>query len=506
MRGVRTILFAAALWSGAAQAQEVQTSPAPDAVAVTVYRAPFRSASEKIELRYLGGYALITETRTIRIPQGRATIRFEGVASGILPESAIVTGLPQGVREKNLDAELLSAASLYNRGYARPVTLRRTRDGKTVEERAVIRSGPAGAAIVETERGFEVLNCGPTDDAIAYDAVPPGLSAKPTLSIETESPQGGTATVTLSYLAWGFDWQANYVATLQEGGKAADLFAWVTLASTDMTSFENAQTMVMAGKVNRTTGRTSNPFESTDSFEFQCYLPLGDDDADVPPPPPPMMAPPPPPPPAPMMAERVVVTGSRIRPVVQENLGDLKAYRVPEPTTLAAKSQKQVALLAKDAVPVDIFYASTISFWRASPPQVRLRAMNKVDKGLGLPLPAGPVALFERQGARELLIGESSTDDKAVGEEVELKFYVASNVTLEHRALAPAPGKRPFELTLRNANPFPVRFEGEFDIDEDAVKDPSVRFVRKDGRNLWATTVPANGSAQLRYTVVVTEP
>lgn len=497
-RGLAALLL---LFGGQAYGQSVQTSPAPDAVAVTVYRAPDRSAQEKIDLSYLGGYALISETRTIRLPAGRATIRFEGVASGILPESAIVTGLPQGVREKNLDGELLSAASLYNRGYARPVTLRRTRDGRTVEERAIIRSGPAGSAIVETDRGFEVLNCGPTDDAIVYDAVPPGLSAKPTLSIETDSPQAGTATVTLSYLAWGFDWQANYVATLREGAGSADLFAWVTLASTDTTSFPDAQTMVMAGKVNRSSSRMSNPYQLADVFEFRCYLPP--DRANEPIyPPPPMMAPPPPPPPAaPMMAEAVVVTGSRVRPVTQENLGDLKAYRVPDPTTLAARSQKQVALMARDAVPVTLVYASTISFYDASTPQLRIRAMNKADRGLGLPLPAGPVALFERQGDRDLLIGQSFTDDKAVGEEVELKFWDQSNLTLTFGTGPNEPGRRRFDLTLRNANPFPVRFEGEFDIDESAVTEPSTPLAKKNGRNLWATTVPANGTANLRYTV-----
>jgi hypothetical protein len=503
VRALRTLLLMAVAWGGVAQAQEVQTSPAPDAVAVTIYRAPYRSATEKLSLDYLAGYALITETRTIRVPEGRAVIRFEGVASGILPESAIVTGLPQGVREKNLDGELLSAASLYNRGYARPVTLRRTRDGKTVEERAIIRSGPAGSAIVETTRGFEVLNCGPTQDAIAYDAVPQGLSAKPTLSVETQSSQAGTATVTLSYLAWGFDWQANYVATLHEGAKSADLFAWVTLASTDMTSFEHAQTMVMAGKVNRTTGRTSNPYESADTFEFRCYLPLDQEGERLPPPPPPVMPAPPPPPPAPAMAEAIIVTGSRVRQVVQEDLGDLKAYRVPDATTVAARSQKQVALLAKDAVPVSLVYASTVSFGGASQPQLRIRALNKVDKGLGLPLPAGPVALFERQNGRELLVGESFTDDKALGEEVELKFSTASNLTLEFVARPGEPGRSPFELVLRNANPFPIRFEAEFNIDENAVKNPSTPFTKRNGRNLWATTVPANGTANLRYTVLV---
>ena len=79
----------------------------------------------------------------------------------------------------------------------------------------------------------------------------------------------------------------------------------------------------------------------------------------------------------------------------------------------------------------------------------------------------------------------------------------ASNVTLEHRAFASETRRQRFELTLRNANPFAVRFEGEFDIDENAVKDPSTRFARKNGRNLWVTTVPANGTQNLRYTVIV---
>jgi hypothetical protein len=501
VRGLRTlILLTAALIGGAAHAQSVQTSAAPDAVAVTVYRAPDRDADTKIILGWLGGYALITETRTITIPAGRAVIRFEGVASGILPESAIVTGLPAGVREKNLDGELLSAASLYSRGYARPVTLRRTRDGNTVEEQAVIRSGPEGSAIVETERGFEVLNCGPTEDAIVYDGVPAGLSAKPTLSVETDSPQGGRATVTLSYLAWGFDWQANYVATMHEGAGAADLFAWVTLASTDMTSFADAETMVVAGKVNRTAGRTSNPYESADPFEFGCYLKEDRrafmnvaDSA------PGMLAPPPPP--APMMAEAIVVTGSRMRKVVQEDLGDLKAYRVPEPTTVAAKSQKQVALLSRDAVPVRIVYVSDFYADHATPPRIELRAVNKADKGLGLPLPAGPVALFERQDGRELLIGESSTGDKAVGEDVEIEFGAASNVTLELRNVKNEPRGRQFEAVVRNANPFAIRYEGDFEIGDMQVRKASAKLAKKDGRNLWAVTVPANGSVTLRYTL-----
>ena len=40
----------------------------------------------------------------------------------------------------------------------------------------------------------------------------------------------------------------------------------------------------------------------------------------------------------------------------QEDLGDLKLYRLPEPVTVAAYGQKQVAFLQRPAVPVELVY------------------------------------------------------------------------------------------------------------------------------------------------------
>ena len=85
----------------AAQDSGVVSSPTPQAVSVTVYRDPGRGSfgDGTLNLDWLGGFALVTETRTVRLPAGRATIRFEGVAGGIVPASAIVTGLPGGTVE-----------------------------------------------------------------------------------------------------------------------------------------------------------------------------------------------------------------------------------------------------------------------------------------------------------------------------------------------------------------------------------------------------------------------
>src|SRR6185503_17474003 len=98
----------------------------PDHVAVTVYRDPGRSVEQQPNLAWLDGYALISETRTVTLPAGETELRFEGVAGGIVPQSAIVTGLPQGVIERNRDAYLLSPATLLDRTLGARVHLRRT--------------------------------------------------------------------------------------------------------------------------------------------------------------------------------------------------------------------------------------------------------------------------------------------------------------------------------------------------------------------------------------------
>lgn len=476
---------------------QIVTSSGPDTVSVTIYREPGRSADAEINLNWLTGYALVTEKRTVAIPAGRAVIRFEGVAGGILPESAIVTGLPEGVREKNLDADLLAPYSLYARHIGRPVTIRRTLKGKSVEERAVIRSGADGAAILQTREGFVAVNCGPSRDDIVYDSIPEGLTARPTLSVETESPRAGKVTLTLSYLAWNFDWQANYVATMRPDGRSADLLAWVTLANGDVTSFADAETMVVAGRLNREeTGRRAGP--AGRPLGITCF-PRPVPEAVVVD----MLMRMPAPAPAPMAAmagdaEGIVVTGSRM--VRQEELGDLKLYRVPDTTTVAAMSQKQVMMFDKKAVPVDVLYRAEVSDGAAGDVRIALRAQNRKEKGLGIPLPAGRVAVFEPLGARSLLVGEASLDDKAVNEEVQLDIAQATQVTANVEVGEEGKNWEDQILTVTNANPHPVRFEGEFQRSDDyRLARMSSRLGRRNGKDVWLVEVPANGTATLRY-------
>jgi hypothetical protein len=513
VRGLSLLLAASAtiLAAPPAAAQKIARSAGPQSVSVTVYRAPYRSASEAINLGWLNGYALVSETRRVVIPAGETDIRFEGVSGGILPESAIVTGLPSGVVEKNQDALLLSPGSLVDASLGKKVHLRRTSrtTGKAVEMDAIVRSGPAGAVVIETEGKVEALRCSGLAETLRYDGVPPRLSAKPTLSVKVRNPRAATATVTLSYLASDFDWQANYVAEVAPDGKVVNLFAWLTLASGDDTSFVRADTQAVAGRLNRQQIRARRA--QAPPLVLRCW-PSGTTTSDLPtydvePPeeiivssrmaglvnamPAPMAPPPPPSPPVPeMMAQ-------------QEDLGDLKLYRIPAPVTVAAHSQKQVALLVRQGVKVETVHR--VELYAPSPnaqiPVQRiLKTKNLAERGLGLPLPAGGITYFTAGRARPLLLGRGSLEDKAVGEDVELVVGRSRTVTLKVANLSP-PGKRTgeWEVEATNGGSETVAFEAQLENYGRALTTDA-KLGTRFGRPLWSVTLAPGESAKLRYT------
>ena len=479
----------------------VVVSAAPDKVGVTIYRNPNRGVDQALDLGDLQGFALIAETRTVDLPPGPVTIRFEGVASGIVPQSALIFGAD--IREKNRDAALLSERALLDGFTGQRVTLRRTdpKTGKITEESAAIRSGTEGV-VVQTAKGFEPIYCSGLENDLIFPGVPPGLSAKPTLSMTTKDQPGGRRTITLVYLSQRFDWQANYVGELSADAKELNLFAWLTMASSDDTSFVDAQAAAVAGKVNRVAGEEEPADDPPEDFDrrYNCW-PTREAMAQALPPPPMVVAP------APMAmrmeaaglaADSIVVTANKI--AQREDLGDLKLYRIPMPVTVAARAQKQVAFLSKSRVKGALIYRARYGDGLESIEQL-FRVKNNKANGLGEPLPAGKVALFQQAAGQHMLVGQASLVDKAVDEDVDLVFGSASNVTATLSTQMRSKVWADERLTVRNANPVPVRFEAEFPAADTgkAFTRFSGKMLARPGKLVWAVTVVANGSASLAW-------
>jgi hypothetical protein len=511
-----------------AQTAEVAAST-PTSLSATLYRNPFRGAGS-IRLDGLGGFALITETRTVHLPAGESRLRFEGVVDGIEPASAIVAGLPGGVIEKNRDAALISPEALLRAAQGAEVTLVRTnrKTGKAARIAAAIRSAGADGVVFQTAEGIETLRCSGLPETFQFGRIPTGLSSTPTLSVLTRTAAPVTATVTLSYLAVGFDWAADYVARLDPDGASLDLAGWITLANSNGISLPQAKTQVVAGRLNRTrSAADASPSRrviarcwpmgtTSDRFfppEIALAQPYGLDVVAV------MakagMAPPPPL----ELASALLMEARRAPP--PEQLGDLKLYRLPEPTTVAANQAKQVRLLKQPSVPFTRLCAADLSALgeqKAAPANILLRAKNDKAGGLGLPLPAGRVAVFGAGSG--LLLGEADLRDTAEGEDVELRLGTSPDVQVTQRRLAYdagaletatlAPrillalrhGRTVEEVEIDSARAAPTPFELRLRTASAArVEDADQPMGTKDGRPIFRLTVPAGGRVVVRYVV-----
>lgn len=429
-------------------------SSGPEAVSVVIYRDRpvntvelMRRSQQSWSRLDREGLALIVETRTVDLPAGEAVIRFEGVAGGIVGQSAVLEGLPAGVIERNTDFDLLTPGSLFERSIGETVRVVRTDPvtGNAEEHVAVIRAG-ANGPVLEVDGGFEALSCSGLTQRVVFDRVPEGLSDQPSLSVRTRAGEAGRYTVTLAYLATGLQWSSDYVAELAPDGRSMTLTGWLTLANFGSTGFVDAPVQAVAGNL-----RTESGTVPVDAVRLPrragCWPQDTTTEGEMPedyggayPPPPPPPPPPPAPPPAPAMArEDVVVTGSRIAD--QGELGDYKIYTLPERTTVAARQTKQVRFLERRDVPVQRLYRARIDastdLTTVNGPfetSIILRLDNDADSALGLALPGGTWSLRQqREDGTAFFSGEARSADRPVGLPVELTIGQSPNVRVRSR-------------------------------------------------------------------------
>jgi hypothetical protein len=313
-----------------------------------------------------------------------------------------------------------------------------------------------------------------------------------------------------------------------------DLGAWVTLANANGTGFPQAHTQVIAGRLNRESGEVE-PIDMGSYPIAQCW-PRGST-SDQPPEitlfegglafaksrtaPAPALA---------MMDGRlqeVVVTSSRVQ---QEQLGDLKLYRVPARTTVAARQSKQVRLMDRERIPVSTVYGFEVppvvdDAGDARPAHRLLRTQNTMANHLGLPLPSGSVEVYSQQDGGALLQHESEIKDLAVDEEVEIDMGTVADVEVQvkddsvwadtaHARQVPwLPGFKLRsvdkaiwrEVTISNALPRPILLEVQQYLDAGAaVVRADCAISRKNGRPMFRLNVPAQNSITVHYQIART--
>jgi hypothetical protein len=197
---------------------------------------------------------------------------------------------------------------------------------------------------------------------------------------------------------------------------------------------------------------------------------------------------------------------------VEEALGDLKLYRVPQRVTVAAKGLKQIAFLQQDEVRGRLLYQGECRPYSGSsgarPATMVLETVNDKPHGLGMALPTGGVALFEPTAFGDQLVAETQLRDHAEGQDLELALGTSAQVNVQ----CEAPGMddrsdgqgvaapwNPLRAVITNANPLPARVRLVIGASGEWRYRGLPRTRVKDGAVIVEVTVPGNGRRELEW-------
>src|SRR5215469_3222533 len=199
---------------------------------------------------YNADLALVRDARQMDIGKGRQRLEFKDVSSDIRPETVTLAADGVDIVEQNYDFDLLTPSKLMEKAVGQQIQIVRTNpgNGAQVTETATVLAANEGVVLKIGDR-IEVLRDDGVPTRVIFDKVPENLRARPTLSVTVDSDRMGARLATLSYLSTGLSWKADYVALFDEKAAKLDLQGWVTLTNGSGTSFEAAETKLVAGQV-----------------------------------------------------------------------------------------------------------------------------------------------------------------------------------------------------------------------------------------------------------------
>ena len=433
---VGSAIYAAGPGRGSGANQDTETAKEQNAQATTL--------SDQTDLNvtvYNSNIALVRDVRQVNLPSGTFSLKFEDIAATMNPATVHFRSLTEpnklSVIEQDYEYDLLEPAKLLHKYVGKEVTLVRTfwENGETKHQdvKATLLADNNGPV---WRIGNDILT-GISGEGYRFAEVPANLFEHPTLLMSLENSGGRKQQIEASYLAQNLLWNADYILTVGRDDKEADLDGWVTLANTSGTAFHNARLQLVAGELNRLPMANAMARRATDSVSESMAA-------------------------APQFQ--------------QENFSEYHLYTLGRRTSIEDQETKQISLLQGTGVPIEkVFIVNGQDFYYhnaqnpGSPLKdavlVYYKFKNEEKAGLGMPLPAGNMRVYQKDSKGGVLfIGEDRIDHTPKDEMVTVHIgnafdIVAERKQTDYKRVDSHTWEMEFEITMRNHKDTPVVVE-----------------------------------------------
>ena len=422
---------------------------------------PLRAAGAPRLLIYNNDLALVRESRAATLPRGAAEVVLEGVPARLDSTSMRLEGKGISVLRQSFRYDLWDADRVFRRFLGDTIVYRyqnRTWRG--------VLAGIDGDDLFITRRDSVGLLSMVKRSQVSEIEFPPGkaLATRPVLAWIVESASAGEIPMTLSYLAAGLQWSAEYSARLARDERSVELSGWATIVNRSGATFEGAAVTLVAGEVHRA---GESPDRGTAALGAEGQEPSS-----------------------------------------PGGLFAYHAYPMPGTVDLHDLETIQAPLFKPARVPARRTYAYD-GARDGSKVRVRVVFGNEKDEGLGLPLPAGRVRVYtEDPAGAAALVGEDAIGHTAAGQTLDILSGIAydlagSRTRLAHTRVSRNVTEDRFEIRVRNGGRAPatvVVTENLFGSWE--ITEKSADFRKKDAETVeFELSVPAGGETTLTYTV-----
>jgi hypothetical protein len=437
---------------------------------------------------YNSDLALVRDVRNLTLARGTGHLRFMDIAATVNPATVHFRSLTEpsevSILEQNYEYDLLDPDKLLRKYVGREVTLMRTRtEGGTKRQDEVKATLLSYNTSPVWRIGSEIVT-GIGADHIRFPALPESLYSRPTLIWTVQNDGAQTHRVEASYLASRLAWNADYVLTVARDDKAADLNGWVTVTNNSGTAFRNARLQLVAGDLNRVRQQLGRMMD---------------------------------------VAAQAPRSESVQEKMVQEAFSDYHLYTMGRKTTINNAQTKQVSLLEGTGVPVVKRYVvEGQSYYYRNPAhpgspikdsvQVFYEFKNSAQAGLGLPMPAGVLRVYQQDSKGGVqFVGEDRIMHTPKDETLNVKIGNAFDVICERKQvdfekIATGVYEIGYEITLRNHKASAVS------VDVNEPVGGTWRMLTSSHQwtktSAWAAQfkvpVAADGTSVLKYRVRVT--